>query len=153
MLPSVFALLAQDDNSAQVTDESANLERPLCRSKHELKGRCWEQNVNWGHLHRHEKCWTSRMCFLLQWCACVWKWQIRKKAHLTKWRVSAVLAQDDNCAQVTSESANSDRPMCRSKHELRGRCWEQNMNRGHLHRYEKCWKSKMCFLLQWGAWF
>ena len=107
------------DNCAQVASDSANYERPMCRSKHELRGRCWEQNMNWGHLHRYEKCWKSKMCFLFEWGAWFQKCQIRKKAHLMKWWVSAVRAQDDNCAQVTSESANYERPVWRSKHELR----------------------------------
>ena len=119
MLPWVFAVRAQDDTCAHVTSESANSESPLWRSKHELRDRCWPQNMNWGHLHRYEKCWKSKMCFLLEWGAWFKKWQSRKKAHLMKWWVSAVRAQDDNSAQVMDESANSERPMCRSKHELR----------------------------------
>ena len=44
---------------------------------------------------------------------------------------------DDNCAQVTSESANSERHMSRSKHEPRGPCSDQDTNILHLHRHGK----------------
>ena len=45
--------------------------------------------------------------------------EFAKEVDMTQRCVCAARDLDDNCAQLTSESANSERPVWRSKHELR----------------------------------
>ena len=90
-------------------------------------------------LQKLSEIWNWRVCKALK---ARWKQQIENEIRKAANSVFSLGVQDRKIAQVMDEKQNFEGPKNGNKTLI-----------FVLRRYERCWKSKMCFLLQWGAWF